>query len=216
MKHQLTTSLLITVLVFSLVGSVNAERTRLSKPSKRDFETRATKYLLGAKFNAGSVIGEGADEIEEHSTDFADKLVYGLGLVTEYNLKPSVAIGINFDYGWKSPVVDSMESLTFYSLAGSFSYKLNPQNRSTLYGRTEIGFTHFQYEDNDLGTHNYLRLGLGQIYATGPTTVARFELYYKHHFSQGYEITETSDIPFDEIPFDIDWVGLEISFLFGV
>jgi hypothetical protein len=138
LKHQLTTSLLIAILVFSLVGSVNAERPRLSKPSEREFETRTTKYLLGAKLNAGSVIGEGADEIEKHSTDFADKLVYGLGLVTEYNLKPAIGIGLNFDYGWKSPVVDSMESLTFYLLAGSISYKLSPHNRSTFWPRTNL------------------------------------------------------------------------------
>lgn len=216
LKRQLVISVLVAVLTFGLVGTVNAERTRLSKPSKREFETRATKYLFGARFNAGSFTGEGADVIEQYSTDFADKVVYGLGMVAEYKFRPSVAIGLNLDYGWKTPVVDGMESITYYSLAGSLSYTLSPQNRSTFYGRAEFGFTHFEYENSDLGTHNYLRLGLGQVYATAPTTAARFEFYYKHHFSKGYEFTNRTGLPFGEIAFDIDWIGFEISFLFGL
>lgn len=216
MKHRVVVSVLIAALTFSLVGSAQAERKRLSKPSKREFETRATKYRLGGKFNAGSFTGEAADKIEEYSTDFADKVVYGLGFVAEYNVKPSVAIGLGFDYGWKTPVVDGMESIPYYSYACALTYTLSPQKRSTFYGRSEFGFSHFQYKDSDLGTHSYLRLGLGQIYATGPTTVARFGFYYKHHFSKGYEFTEPTGLPFGEIDFNIDWIGFEISFLFGL
>ena len=208
--------MLIAFLVCCLVGSVNAERTRLSKPGQREFETRPTKYRLGARFNAGSFTGEGADKIEEYSTDFADKVVYGLGVVAEYNFKPSVAIGLSFDYGWKTPVVDGMESIPYYSFAGALTYTLSPQKRSTFYGRSEFGFTHFEYESNDLGTHGYMRFGLGQVYATAPTTSARFEFYYKHHLSKGYEFTEPTGLPFGEIEFNIDWIGFEIGFLFGL
>ena len=216
MKYQLTVSVLIAALTLSLVGSVNAERPRLSKPSQREFEVRPTSYLLGAKFNAGVVIGEGADEIDKYSADFSDKLLYGLGLLAEYRILKSTMIGVCGEYGWKSPIVSGMESINYYSFAGGLTYALKPNNRSSFFGRSEFGFTHFQYEDNDLGTHPYLRFSLGQTYATGPTTIARFELYYKHHFSKGHELTETSGIPFSEIPFNIDWVGLEITFALGV
>lgn len=216
MKHQLVISILIPVLTFSLVGSVNAGRQRLSKPSQREFEPRATTYLLGAKFYAGSVTGEGADEIKKWSSDFSDRMVYGLGLFGDYRIVSSIMVGVTGEYGWKTPVVTEMEAIKYYSYAGTLTYTLRPENRSTLYARSEFGFTHFKYEDNDLGTHSYLRFGLGQVYATAPTTAARFEFYYKHHFSEGHELTGTSGIPFSEIPFNIDWIGFEISFLFGL
>ena len=202
--------------ILFIAGQSEAGRSRLSKPSERTFDIRQTRYQVGAKFSTGVVIGEAADAVRKASGGFAEKLIYGFGLLGEYTLKPTMTLGIIAEIGWKTPLDVRDESIRLTSFGGSFSYRFSPGGRSSLYSRIEGGVLMGTYprddNDADLGSHPYVRIGIGQVYHTGPVTSAQFELYYKRAFSDGYEL---EDGPIRVIPGDGECIGLDIYFLVG-
>ncbi len=205
--------------ILYVAGQAEADRPRLSKPSERTFEVRQTRYLVGAKFNAGIVVGDAANLIDSLNGGLSEKLTYGFGLTAEYYIIPAAAIGLSAEYGWKTAPVSTMESIHHYSIATGFIYRFSPQGRSSLYVRPEIGITKFKYpdfNDSDFGSHTHVRFGIGQVYATGPVTAARFELYYKHIFTEGHQLSDVPFVPWDEVPVDVTWIGLDITFTLGI
>ena len=205
--------------VLFIAGQSEAGRSRLSKPSERTFDVRQTRFLVGAKFNAGIVVGDAANLVDSLNGGLSEKLTYGFGLTADYYITPATAIGLSAEYGWKTAPVSTMKSIHHYSIATGFMYRFSPLGRSSLFLRPEIGITKFKYpdfNDSDLGSHTHVRFGIGQVYATGPVTAARFELYYKHIFTEGHQLSEVPFVPWDEVPFDVIWIGLDITFMLGI
>lgn len=207
---------LMTLLAILFVaGQSEAGRPRLSKPSEKKFEIRRTKYLAGVRVNGGLVSGGFADEISERDGGFYEKLIFGLGILTEYSLTKPIAVGLSVEYGAKTAPTDLLAPITYRSLAGTLAYRFSPDSRSSFCVRSEFGRTSFNASDHELGSHNHVRLAVGEVRATGPTTAARWEIYCKYVFTRGHDISRVPLLPWDDAPFDVVWIGLDLAFTLG-
>jgi len=73
----------------------------------------------------------------------------------------------------------------------------------------------FHAADHGLGSPTHVRLAIGGVRATGPTTAARREFYYRYVFAKGHDVSRVPLLPWDEAPFDVVWIGLDLTFAFG-
>ena len=68
-------------------------------------------------------------------------------------------------------------------------------------------------DDHSLGTHRFVKIGLGQYYRSGDNRAVRLELFYKHVFNKDLEVGRWG---ISTIEFDAAWAGFEITYVFGL
>jgi len=203
----------IVIALACLAASVSAERKGLSKPSQRTFEVSPKKVYLGPKFTVGMVVGDVSTLISDLGGSTSDKIFYGFGFDGSYTLSPKVLVGGTVEYQWKTVMGDrdADDPIILTSFSAHGIYKLSGKSRSTFYLRPEVGSisAKLPYDRGDAGPSTFVRLGVGQWHATGPTTLARLELYYKHAFSKDEALFGFAD-------YDVQGVGIDIAFAFGL
>ncbi|UCG60849.1 MAG: hypothetical protein JSV52_11020 [Candidatus Zixiibacteriota bacterium] len=212
MYQTRTAAAIIISLVFIAIAA-QAEVTDSSRTPSGVVYVSDVKLNLIPFISCGLVVGEAADYIEYLSNDVTDKLIYGGGMSLVYFPAPAVGLGLNIEYGLKTiPLGDETGRGWFYStsLIGNF----RTEHRTTPYARIDFGFVTGKYPDYyenidlKLGTHPFLRFGLGMFsFLTGKLSI-RTELYYMTAFSEGYEIEGLFN---REIPFNASSFGVELG-----
>ena len=211
-RHLLCSVAVILVSVL-MAGSTHAERKRLSKPSERHFEVQPKQVYVGLKLTGGMVTGEIADKTDAAGGTFSDKLWYGVALDGDYFVRPHLAAGASVEMGWKVVKGGESPDIKLYSYALHTLYRFNPLGKRSVYLRPEIGLIKGTEpiengDDKDLGSHTFLRFGLGDWLCTGPTTLINIEVYYKYAFSKDAKLFGYSDV-------DATGLGVDIGFKKG-
>jgi len=191
-----------------------ARKERKEKP-KKEFEIIYTKFALVPKLTGGVVTGEAADELD----GLNNSAIYGGGITFEWCLARRSTLGVDLEivfgklYG---DLISDRAVVRSISYSASWLVKLSPHKRSSFFAKTEFGYSSFDaiyYDRDDLGTHPYFRVALGQSYFNNPKRFTTFEFYYKRLFSNGADIRA----PFmSKIDYDVTYVGLQLGFGFSL
>ncbi|MDH3891580.1 MAG: hypothetical protein OEV49_10900 [candidate division Zixibacteria bacterium] len=215
MKHQLTTSVLLTALTLCLAGSINAERPRLSKPAGKVFNIRHTSYMFVPKLTSGMLVGPVADLLGGYNDARAELILFGGGVSLERYFSPRLGIGLSLEAVWRVGRGTGLSPARIESIGGYGLYRFAPDSRSSLFTKLEVGSVSGHYRwmsgNRSLGRHPFIRVGIGQFYFTGATTNARFELFYKYAFTEGNSLPNRRT----EIGFNAACVGFEAAFGLG-
>lgn len=196
--------------------SGRAERPRLKKPSEHKFEAQEISNSIGFRVTGAKLMGQAANEISDRDGGFYEMLLFGVGLTVDHTVSPHLAVALNLDYDWKTPPTEWVGVINCISAAAGVGYRFSPRSRSSLRVSSELGITSFNSGGHGLGSHAHLRVGLGEQRVSGPTTFFRYEFYYKYVFTKGYDISKVPLLPWDEAPFDVAWIGLELTFALGL
>ena len=147
-----------------------ARKEYKEKRKKVAWEPDDKKLYISGKITGGILTGEAADYFE----DTNDKLIYGLGGSLEYLLHPRFAFGVNFEMAWKVIPEYSENNINGKSFSASCMYLFYKNSRSSPYARMEFGWINPNWHDNDLGNHEFFRIGLGYNTHFTKYTVGRF------------------------------------------
>jgi hypothetical protein len=196
---------------------VHAARKERKEKPKKEFTVVHTKFALIPKLTIGLLTGEAADKLEGSK----NTSVFGGGFNIEYSLSPLSRLGLNLElvYGQshKAKFDNKNGKVRSLSYSGSWLLLFAPRNRSSLFTKAELGFSQLKpinpgyYESQ---TKSFFRVGLGHSGHFGPRKATRFELYYKHLFTDGSELER--DGQFDTLDFNVNYVGLEFSMSFSI
>ena len=209
LKHPFVVSVLIAISTFSLVGSVNAERQRLSKPSQREFEVHKSKFVLMPKFSGGVVVGGAAGLIDDYGGGFSDKVFYGVGVTLEYSYRPQHSFGANIELDWYGTQED-IEAVRLLSYTGSWAHHFSQGKHISYFVRSQFGVvTGWRQKGKSTtvkyGSHFVAGLGLGSLYYTAPRISIRSEVFYKRAFAK-------NEIPnFGRADFDPACIGIDLA-----
>jgi hypothetical protein len=206
----------LTLVLGLLVTNSYADRTGLKKPSEKQVRIYQARVMLVPKVTGGKVIGEASRRLGDR---IQDKLVFGLAVSAEYYIDPGLAIGLNFDIIWKDLPFDDVKNIRTFSRSLSALYRPLPDSRRSIYFRPELGMISGTLPDYfggssgtgadlDLGTHTYIKLGVG-LFAYGATRInTRFEFYYRRVFCEGYKLEQLYDALLYD---DAEQIGIDIG-----
>ena len=215
MKNRIAISIIIAALTFSLVGSVQAERPRLTKPSERSFEIRHTDFMMVPKLTVGMLVGQVADRLRDFNDAYGELILIGGGISLERYLSRRLGFGLSLEALWRIGNGTSISPARLESVSGYGLYRFAPLNRSSLFAKCEIGSMSGQYSwtygNRSLGRYPFIKIGAGHFFYTGPTNNARFELFYKTALSKGSSLPRSGT----EIEFNAACIGFEAAFGLG-
>jgi len=211
--------LAVCCLLVSASTSDAQSRRRKGPPPSKPARIEQSRVELVPRLMGGLLIGEAADAFETADSRASDKLFYGGGLSLEYYLQPRIAIATNIDLVWKYMPWESVNSIRTISLSISGMYRFAPTSRRSIYLRPDLGLISGKLPDyfgtpvdgsDDLsfGTRLFFRLGLGLHAYTSGSINTRFEIFYKHVFSDGGTIGQLND---REIDINVDGIGVEFA-----
>ena len=193
-----------------------------SNPDQMDFEIKHSKFALVPKITVGIVTGAAADAIKAYDDDFGAKFLYGGGISGEYNVSRKFAVGIDFGVAYKSIPKSSLESIRGISFGLSGIFKFRPENKSSVFiggglGRTKMtipGYYAFGSRPStglELGTFDYLKIGIGMQNYFGSTNTSRSEIYFRTFFTDGATVPVVG-----QVDFNTTYVGLELAWGIGL
>ena len=197
-------SLLLVVPATDSATRKQARKEYKEKRKKVAWEPDQKKFFISGKITGGILTGEVADYFE----DTSDKLVYGFGGCLEYLIRPRIVLGVNFEMSWKAVPEYSEKDLKGTSFSASGMYLFCKNTRSSPYARLEFGWINPKWNDNDLGTHSLLRIGLGFNNHFTKHTLGRFEAFYRIILCDGSDLGDYSG----EADFNVTYFGLEFTF----
>jgi len=190
-----------------------AYRQRGRKPESKPAKIFHTDFALVPKLTGGYVLGGAADAIEEYEGDeWQNKLIYGVGMAFEYYLKPKYAAAFNLEALWKKLPGDDYNTIRILTYSTYAMYRFTPQRGASYYMKPEMGFITASVPDCsslELGTHFFVRMGLGYFRYTSGWTNVRMEVYYKIAFTSDYEDHWFGG---SRVNFDVQYLCLEVGF----
>jgi len=194
----------------------------ISKPDQMDFEIKHSKFAFVPKITGGVVTGAAADAIKDYDGSLGARFLYGGGISAEYNVSKEFAVGLDFEVAYKNIPRSSLESIRGISFGLSGIFKIRPENKSSAFigggfGRTSMtipGCYTFGSRRNtslELGTFDYLKIGLGLINYIGSTSTSRTEIYFRTFYTDGASVPV-----FGQVDFNTTYVGLELAWGIGL
>ncbi len=206
---------LLLIIIGCLAPCVHAERRGLRKPSERYFTVGHAKLALAPRLMIGKVTGKASELLGDR---LQDKIAFGFGGTVEFTVTPFWVVGSGFDAIWMNLPYDDIRPIRMFCYSASVMYKCSPMSRNSVYLRPELGLIsgvlpeYFNSTEGDtdlkLGTHTYLKLGLGVFSHTTPNMNIRTELFYRVVF--------TSDHQLEQLRYTIDdnaeQIGIDIAF----
>jgi len=165
-----------------VVSTAQAERKSLKKPSEGSGEIQITdsKITLVPTLVAGKLTGAPT----EYLTEMKDQILYGVGLCVDYNFAPKIVFGGRMEFLWKSIPYDGYGPITTTNFSAYSMYRFSLSTQRSAFNRPEVGFVSGSMSIDggssyDLGSHPFIRIGLGVFSYTGSSMNNRLELYYK-------------------------------------
>ncbi|MBU2652499.1 MAG: hypothetical protein KKA81_16355 [Bacteroidetes bacterium] len=216
MKQKIYCATVLLLLIFTLQASSVESARRDTSPIKprKDLKLEPKAFVIAPYLTGGILVG---DTVSTLIPDRGRRALYGLGLRVEYVLRPFLRLGLSGEALYaKVAEVDAGRGRALKLGAGAM-WLIYPSRPGSFFGRAEGGLVKVDatnYSDGGLGTHPYLRFGLGhQLYST-PTVATRVELYYETALSKGTELS--GSLFRGEIPINAQAIGLEFSVAFGL
>ena len=207
--------LVLSLVLCIILGTQFAHAGKRDKPKfeSKPASIRDIKLNLVPNFNLGVVVGDAADVIERWGGENPDKLLYGAGLSLVYYPTPRFGLGFNVTREFKVLPGEDTPSGRGWFYSSSLIYNLRPLSKAYPYARIDGGFLTGSYPrtgvDLDLGTHTYMRVGLGLFaYSSGKINM-RYEIYYQRAFSEGSTVEDLGD-------YEIDFMAECIAVEFGI
>jgi len=210
--YRIATTITIS-LIFALglcVSDGYAVRKKGERPPQKPAQIRDATLMLVPRLAVGFVVGKAGDYSGER---MQDKVVYGGAISLEYHLSRAHAVAFSFDVAAKDMNNYDLRTIRMFSYSVGWFYRFSPGKRRSGYIRPELGLIKgtlpdYYGSDLDLGTHPYLRLGLGLFGYTSGRTNTRFEVFYKRAITSGHELDVMSG---GEINFNAQEIGFELG-----
>ncbi|UCD64590.1 MAG: hypothetical protein JSW34_03910 [Candidatus Zixiibacteriota bacterium] len=203
---------LLILLLALLAPQVSGRKEDKPKMESKAANIRNIKINFVPFLTGGFVIGETARKIEDYGGAGTDKLLYGFGASLCYLPRPRFTVAVNLEYAYKELPGADIGTGRGWFYSGSFIYNLRTFAKRIPYLRFDAGMVSGKWPrsgpDLKVGTHPYVRMGIGVFSFTAGSTNTRVEAYYIHAFSEGYEIEQLSDY---EVDFNAQCLGVEFG-----
>lgn len=213
----------VAVLMFVLLPTLTLlEAKPLSKPGEKAFEIRPIKWSVVPKVMGGVAIGEAAKTIKTYDDNFTSRFLYGFGLAAEYNVTPRWALDLEFELGYKDIPNSTYKPIKGTSFGLDAVFKILPGRKTTAFFKAGFGMTSMSIPDYystssgrsptlDIGTFDFLKLGLGTMNYTGSKTTLRTEIYIRTFYTDGTRVTTIGTAEFNTT-----YIGLDLAWGIGL